>query len=144
MANTYTSTGAGSSVVFGDSGMVYDWTSIDLGSQALPAVDVTNLASSSREKKPGDLVDAGSTTLNFIFDAGASDTAGTYAGVPTLGTTETVTITVNTDGNAGSDASYAGSAFIESVDLPTLEPDTLQEGTMIITWIAKPTWTDAT
>lgn len=135
MANTYYDTGHGASIVFGTNAYVFDWTSIDLGSQSQPAVDITNLASTSREKMSGDLVDAGSTSLSFIFDQGDD--------LPAFSSDETVTITVPS-GTAGTAATYAGTAFVESVDLPSLETEGLQEGSLTLTWTSKPTFTKGT
>lgn len=132
MANTYFDTGHGATIVFADNTYAFNWTSIDLGSQSTPSVDITNLASTSREKMSGDLVDAGSATVNFIFDQGVA--------LPAFNDSETVTITLPS-GSAGTAATYAGNAFVESIDLPSLETDGLQEGSLSITWTAKPTFT---
>jgi len=134
MANGSYDTGHGATIAFATSSYAFDWTSIDLGSQSKPSVDITNLASSSREKMAGDLIDAGSATVAFIFDQAAA--------LPSFTTEEAITITLPS-GSKSTAATYVGTGFVESVDLPSLETEGLQEGSMTITWAAKPTFTAA-
>lgn len=109
-------TGNGASLTLSADTNSYSVVSISPGGLSIEALDISTLGSTSQmEYIPGDLADTPELTAELLFE---KDT-----GLPTVGSTHTVTITfplsATTNTNA-TPATLAGKGFVTAIEYPEL------------------------
>ena len=110
---------------------------IDLHTTTIPTIDTSHLGTTTyREKKVGDLAEAGQVTLRLQF----VDTVAP----PVVGTVGTLTLTDANQATTG--AIWGGTAIIISVNHGSREIDALNTLEVVIEWdgVTGPTFTLAT
>ena len=126
------SVGQGSSLTF--SGFTAAIRSIGATSMSREMVDASDLSLSSYQRKvPAGLVDAGSFSCEFIFNA--STTAPTICVPPVTGTTAVdTTIAFPAGANGTNFIELNGNSFVSAWDTPELTSDGLMVGNVTFTW----------
>lgn len=117
-------------------------TSIDVGEQTLGEIDASHLGTTGHmEKVRQDLIDAGSVTVNYLCDSTDSDKFAAPLGTAA---TDTLTITLPEQVEAGNAPILAGTGFITSWKPPELVNNELQRGSFVFTWdgYTGPTFTE--
>lgn len=115
MATATVDVGTGSTVVFGTSTLFTPKiTSIKLGAETVPVIDITNMGTTGyREKMQGDLKEPLAVTIETDYNPSLASILGTAA--------QTVTITFPIPSSGSSGATIAGTAFLSSekdADIP--------------------------
>jgi hypothetical protein len=140
MAATPIATGHGSTITFATSAWAAAIISIGSFEMNRGKLDKTNLASGDyREFIPGDIVDAGSFTLDFFADMNSQP--------PVLADPELVTIKIpdSSTGTVGAGSpTVAANAFIESASTPEIVTGSLMRGQALVCWSTGPTFSDET
>ena len=139
MANTTVNTGHGASVTLATSELAFNWINIDMQEETVPDVDTSHLGTAThRTYIPGDLIEPNTFSLEFQFDSAAD--------WPAIGVSESATITWPQAAGETAPATYAGTAYINSLKPPSFETDTLQTGTLVFKWdsATPPAFTPAT
>lgn len=117
------STGHAATFTFGTNSYALALTSITPPPWEIPVLDKSTLATTAfREKIPGDLVEPGQVTLEFLFKRDNYITPG--------GATETLTLTWANEGTTA--ANLAGTGFVVSFTPGALVTDELQAGTAVV------------
>lgn len=135
-------TGHGGSITFGTSSLSYFWRKISAVEQEGEAVEDTELDNTYyKTYLPGDVVEPGEFEIEYAWNA--KDT------LPTLGTVETITITLPQGVGETAAADLEGTGFIMSrTAFPECATNGLQIGKMKVAFDgaggAVPTWTKAT
>lgn len=115
-------TGNGTTLAFTSGSFTARITSIEPGSKSREALDSSGLdTTGDAEMDPGDLWRHDAWTVNYLVDV--TDAAKTE---PPVGV-DTLTITAPSQA-VGSDATWAGTGFVKSIQSPTLENDQLMSG----------------
>lgn len=118
-------------------GFTVDIRSISIGNQTIDMLDVSLLSSTGFMKKlAADLADAGSFTVEYLFDAADA--------LPTLGgaaLSTTITLPLVTSGNTA--ATLAGTAVCTDRKPPDLMNNEVQVASATFTWdgVTGPTFT---
>ena len=140
--------GHGSSLTF--SGFTAAIRSIGSTSQSREVVDASDLSLDYYQRKVmGGLVDPGSFSCEFIFDA-ADGTNLTGVCIPPITGTAAVTTTITFPKGANTNgATFVGKAFVSAWDTPELSSDGLMVGNATFSFEGEegtnvPTWTGAT
>ena len=109
------------------SGMTVDITSISIGEQRIDVLDKSLLSTTGyAEKVSADLADAGSITVEYLYDA--ADVA------LTLGGTAVSTVVTFPLASGTVAANITGTAIITSLKYPDLANNELQTASVEITW----------
>lgn len=110
------------------SGFTVDIRSITIGNQTIDLLDVSILSTTGfMEKISADLADAGSFTVEYLFDATDVDVALGGAAVST-------TITFPVVGGSGTAATISGTAICTDKKFPDLQNNELQVASATFTW----------
>lgn len=110
------------------SGFTVDIRSISIGNQTIDLLDISILSTTGfAEKIAADLADAGSFTVEYLFDA-------TDADVTLGGAAASTTITFPVVGGSGTAATLAGTAICTDKKYPDLMNNELQMGSAVFTW----------
>lgn len=127
MANVSCDTGNSATVTFSTSTLSYNFTGIDLGSEAVGKIEKSHLLTTGfKAYMPEDLDEPGEIVLDYQFDNSSTQ--------PALGTVETITVTAPTanrasDGQAqATPATWVGTGFITDIKRPSMQNNTLQVG----------------
>jgi hypothetical protein len=121
MAADAVDTGLGATVTF--SGLSAPVVSIDMGDQTIEMLDSSHLGTTSFvEKVVGDLIDAGTITIETLFDT--PDTP------LTTGTLQTLTVTWPQRGGESAAATLVGTAAVTSQSFPSLVRNEVQKATI--------------
>jgi hypothetical protein len=108
------------------SGFTVDIVSISIADQTIDLLDVSLISTTGfMEKISADLADAGSFTVEYLFDS-------TEADVTLGGAAVTTTITFPSQG--GTAATLAGTAICTSKKFPDLQNNELQTASATFTW----------
>lgn len=133
-------TGHGASVTFATTGGTWKARKITMPERRLPMVDTTFLGTTTmRTQMAGDLSEFSNPVVEILFQ-------GTQ-GLPAVGTSETITITLPIPGGSAATApTLAGTGIISRVKYPSLETNTLQIAEIEWTYdgATPPAWTAAT
>ena len=124
----------GNGATFTRSGFTVDIRSISIGEQTIDLLDISILSTTGfAEKIAADLADAGSFTIEYLFDATDADVALGGAAV-----TSTITLP-----GSGTPANIAGTAICTSKKYPDLMNNELNVGSATFTWdgVTGPTYT---
>ena len=128
-------TGHGASIAFTTSAFVASFRSIGSFSMARPEVDTSHLATVLyRTFIPGDLIDPGEFTCEFLYNADQQP--------PISGASETITISCPGPGGGIDPATIAGPGFVKSWDSPEMVTDSLMVASVTIKWGGTITFTD--
>lgn len=126
-ATAQVDTGHGASITLGTTAGTWKCRKIEPGTKSLPTVDTTYLATANmRTKMVGDLYDWTKPKVTILVQ-------GTQ-GLPALGVAETITITFPIPSSGTVGATLIGTGILTDVTWPSLETNTLQEGTLEWTW----------
>lgn len=140
VASAVPDTGHSASLTLGTTSGTWKVRSITLHEREIPLVDTTYLATTTmRTKMVGDLYDNTPIVIEVLFQ-------GTQ-GLPTVGVSETVTVTFPIPGGGASTApTLVGTGIINKVKYPKLATNELQVGEITVTWdgTTPPAWTAAT
>lgn len=110
------------------SGFTVDIRSITISNQTIELLDVSLISTTGFMKKiAADLADAGSFTVEYLFDA-------TDADVALGGAAESTTITFPVVGGPGTAATLAGTAICTDKKYPDLQNNELQVGQATFSW----------
>lgn len=121
MASDTVDTGLGATVTF--SGLSAPVISIEFGDQSIDMLDSSHLGTTTFvEKVVGDLIDAGTVTIETLFDT--SDTP------ITTGTLASLTLTWPLRGGESSKATLVGTAAVTSQSFPSLVRNEIQRATI--------------
>lgn len=111
------------------SGFTVDIVSINIGDQTIDLLDVSLISTTGfMEKISADLADAGSFTVEYLFDS-------TDADVTLGGAAASTTITFPSQG--GTAATLAGTAICTSKKFPDLQNNELQTASATFSWDGK-------
>jgi hypothetical protein len=109
-------------------GFTVDIRSITIGNQTIDTLDVSLLSTTGfTEKISADLADAGTFTVEYLFDA--TDAAPALGGAAV-----TTTITFPVVGGSGTAATLAGTAILTDLKIPDLMNNELQVAQATFTW----------
>lgn len=145
MSNIVCDTGNGATISFSSSGVSYNYTGIDLGSESVTKIDKSHLLTvGNMRSMPGDLEDPGEVVVSFQFDNASAQ--------PELRTIDTMTVTAplavrESDGQVqNTPATWAGTGFVMNVKKPNMQNNTLQDGQFTWAWdgATGPTFTPGT
>ena len=138
-ATAVVDTGHAAAFTLATTGGTWKPREIKVHDREIPTVDTTYLATTvMRTVMVGDLYDLTMVVIKVLFQ-------GTQ-GLPTVGVSETVTITFPTPGGgAATPATLIGTGIIVKVVYPTLMTNELQMGEIHIKWdgTTPPAWTAA-
>lgn len=110
------------------SGFTVDIRSITIGNQTIDTLDISLISTTGyMEKIAADLADAGSFTVEYLFDA-------TDADVALGGAAASTTITFPLVGGSGTAATLAGTAICTDKKYPDLQNNELQVAQATFTW----------
>lgn len=110
------------------SGFTVDIRSINIGEQTIDLLDISVLSTTGfMEKISADLADAGSFTVEYLFDA-------TDADVTLGGAAVSTTITFPVVGGSGTAATLAGTAICTGKKFPDLQNNELQVASATFSW----------
>jgi len=127
--------GTGIAIVFGTSGFTAEITDINGQGIARESINTSHHGTIAWHTFiPSDLVNPGTTTLEFNFDPDAQP--------PVTAAAETITITFPVPSGLTNGATAAGTGFIESWEWGAPLEEKMV-GTAVIKWSALPTWTAA-
>jgi hypothetical protein len=133
-------TGHGASVTFTTTGGTWKARKITMPERRLPMVDTTYLGTTTmRTMMAGDLSEWSAPVIEILFQG--------QQGLPSVGTSETITITLPIPGGGAATApTLAGTGIISRVKYPSLETNTLQVAEIEFTYdgATPPAWTAAT
>ncbi len=132
-------TGQGSVATFTTGGTVFCARNITLPNLTMETIDASCLDSTGFTYKiSGDLVDAGECVITAIFPV---DQPLVF---PSVGATDTLTITIPLKGGAGT-GTLSGTGFISSTQMPTLGLNELMEVelTFVFDGVTGPAWSEA-
>ena len=118
----------GNSATLTRTGFTVDIRSITIANQTIGLLDVSIISTTGfMEKISADLADAGSFTVEYLFDATDADVALGGAAVAT-------TITFPLVGGSGTPATIAGTAICTDKKFPDLQNNELQVAQATFTW----------
>lgn len=121
--------GTGTTLTFGTSSLSLELTSIQLNGRQRVSLETTHLGTTGHKTfTPGELIDAGGSTIEFYFD-GTQDIGTQIAADP-----ETLTFTW-----PNGDTSFAVSGFAIEDGKSGISVDTLMTGTMELKFTGAPT-----
>ncbi len=133
----FADTGNGATLTFGTTTYSVKIKSITLPSHSRDPLDASTLDTTGFEKSiQGDLTKRPMMKVSFLWD--------TFYAIPSLSSApETVTVTFPQRTGESAAATYAGTAFFQNVQFPTLANGTVQEASMDICFDGGtgPTWT---
>lgn len=136
----FADTGNGATIAYATTTFAVKVRDIVLPSHSRDPLDASTLDTTGFEKSiQGDLTKRPMLKVRFLWD--------TFYAIPSLSSTpETVTVTLPQRTGESSAATYAGTAFFQNVQFPTLANGTVQEGSMDIVFDGGtgPTWTKST
>lgn len=117
-------TGHGASAVLSSTAYAFCWTEMDMGEETIPTVNISCLSTTDYEELiPGDLKEPGTVTIPFFNDP--EDAA------PTLGTVETLTITLPISDSANTTAAtWTGTGFLTNYKRPRFVKNEPQDGSL--------------
>jgi len=116
-------TGLGATAVFTTQTLALKIVSIDIGEETLPTVNTSTLASTAFESYiPGDLAEPGTVTLECQFDNSVAQV--------TLGTVDTLTITLPLSAGGATAGNWVGTGFITSYKPQAFTKNELQMHTI--------------
>jgi hypothetical protein len=132
-------TGQGATIVFADYPIVADFKTIGETKQVSQPVEDTPISAGFNSFIPGDVINAGETECELIFNRRAA--------LPPLNTPTLVTITFPVGPGDDDPATYVGTGFLTERSIPQLASQTLQMSKVKIKWDCKgtlPAFTPAT
>ena len=132
-------TGAGATLALTTTGSIGTIKSIKMNEITIDDLETSDLSSTSwKTFIATDLADPGELTADIYFDGDAS--------VPSLGVSETVTLTLPKVVATNTAATYAGTGYVKSYKLPDFDIGELQMATITVKFdgLTPPAWTAET
>jgi len=126
--------GTGVTITFGTSAFSASITNVSLADIERASIDVTHMASTTKEYMPGDLVDWGSIEIEILFDPDTWPPIDQAA--------ETITVTFPTPSGHSSGATAVGSGFLTKVT-GTIPLENAMKMTCTLKWAGSVAFTDA-
>ena len=133
--------GSGTTITFGTTSWAGEVTALNVSGPSRPAVDVTDLADTSRVFVIGDVTDWGTIEVTYLVD-----TEDPLTDMPPIDATASETITIEFDQVAGGDTTFgrfSGSGFVTDGPTFTVGIDEAVSGTFTIKCTGAWSFTDS-